>query len=266
MKMNRFCIAVANGAVSLGAHGRLLLSGLLLFVGLSTAQAGEVTLGSNDSGNYNIQLTSYSEIPFQTVVRQRYDYSCGSAALATLLKFHYSIETNEADVFKAMYAVGDQDRIQKLGFSLLDMKKYLASLGYQADGYRLSLAEIGQLGVPAIALIQIGSYKHFVVIKGAIGDQVLVGDPALGLRELPAAEFQKTWNGIAFVVHDQPAGTRPPVFNSAEDWKRWADAHPLTASALAQSITPFLRDLRVIYQVRPNQILPSPFSQQGALP
>ncbi|HEY4078779.1 MAG TPA: C39 family peptidase [Rhizomicrobium sp.] len=266
MQMIRFCIAAASGVVALSVRGRLLLFSLLLLAGQPAAQAGEVTLGNADGGNFNIQLTSYSEIPFQTVVRQRYDYSCGSAALATLLKFHYAIDTNEADVFKAMYAVGDQARIQKLGFSLLDMKKYLASLGYEADGYRLSLAEIGQLGAPAIALVQIGSYKHFVVIKGAIGDQVLVGDPALGLRELPAGEFQKTWNGIAFVVHDQPAGTRPPVFNSAEDWKRWADAHPLAASALAQSITPFLRDLRVIYQVRPNQILPSPFAQQGALP
>jgi len=245
---------------------RILACLLATFAALAVlnvqARAGEVTLGNTDTGNFYIKLVSYSEIPFRTVIRQQFDYSCGSAALATLLRFHYSLHTTEANVFKAMYAVGDQEQIQKVGFSLLDMKKYLASIGYQADGYRVSLAELGQVATPAIALIQIGSYKHFVVIKGVIGDSVLVGDPTLGLREFKAAEFQKVWNGIAFVVHDSPAaGT--PLFNGAEDWQRWADAHPLTAAATIQPMTPFLRDLRVIYQIRPNFNLPSPLAQGG---
>ena len=250
-----------------GRFGRLVVSLLATFAALAAlnvrAWAGEVTLGNTDTGNFYLRLTSYSEIPFRTVIRQQYDYSCGSAALATLLRFHYSLHTNEADVFKAMYAVGDQAQIQKVGFSLLDMKKYLASIGYQADGYRISLAELGQVSTPAIALIQTGSYKHFVVIKGVIGDSVLVGDPALGLREFKAADFQKVWNGIAFLVHDSPAA-RTPIFNGAEDWQRWADFHPLTAATTIQPLTPFLRDLRVIYQIRPNFNLPSPLAQGGS--
>jgi uncharacterized protein len=110
-------------------------------------------------------------------------------------------------------------------------------------------------------LIQIGSYKHFVVIKGVIGDHVLVGDPALGLREYPAQDFEKIWNGTAFLVHEMPASDPTPVFNSADEWKRWADSHPLAAATVIQPLTPFLRDLRVIYQIEPNQILPNLFAQ-----
>lgn len=249
------------------AARRLLLSLLAAFAAMAAlnvrAWAGEVTLGNTDTGNFYIKLVSYSEIPFRTVIRQQYDYSCGSAALATLLRFQYYTHTTEADVFKSMYAVGDQAQIQKVGFSLLDMKKYLASIGYQADGYRVSLAEIAQVGTPAIALIQLGSYKHFVVIKGVIGDSVLVGDPALGLRVFKAEDFQKVWNGIAFVVHDQPAGAQKPVFNGKEDWQRWADSHPLTAATVIQPLAPFLRDLRVIYQIRPNFNLPNQLQVQG---
>ncbi len=232
----------------------------LLFAMFSAqgALAGEVTLGNADTGNYNLRLTSYAEIPFRTVIRQQFDYSCGSAALATLLRFQYGKSIDEAQVFKAMYAVGDQDRIQKLGFSLLDMKKYLASIGYQADGYRISLKDLGEAAVPAIALIQIGSYKHFVVIKGVVGDHVLVGDPAQGLREYSAENFEKSWNGIAFLIHEQPAGDPSPIFNSADEWKKWADAHPLSTAAVNQPLAPLLRDLRVLYQIEPNQILPSP--------
>jgi predicted double-glycine peptidase len=233
----------------------------LLLVALNPAAtwAGEVTLGSADVGKYNLHLTSYSEIPFRTVVRQQFDYSCGSAALATLLRYHYAKNTDESDVFKAMYAVGDQARIQKLGFSLLDMKKYLASIGYQADGYRLSLDKLGEAGEPAIALIQVGSYKHFVVIKGVVSGQVLIGDPARGLQEFSISEFQKSWNGIAFIVHKQPDGESPPVFNSRVEWKKWLDFHPLAAATVVEPLTPFLRDLRVIYQIQPNTVLPSPF-------
>ena len=242
-----------------GELARLLRIVLILMPLSSAVRAGEITLTTAETGNYNLHLTSYAEIPFRTVIRQQFDYSCGSAALATVLRYQYGKTVDEAVVFKAMYAAGDQDRIQKLGFSLLDMKKYLGSIGYVADGYRISLKDLQEAAVPAIALIQIGSYKHFVVIKGVVGDRVLVGDPAQGLRSYSSNEFQKFWNGIAFLIHEQPATDPNPIFNSANEWQRWADAHPLTAATVFQPLTPFLRDLRVTYQIRPNIVLPSPF-------
>lgn len=251
---------MAANAATIRASSRMALAALLLAgSSLWGARAAEVTLGNTDTGNFYLHLVSFAEMPFRTVVRQQFDYSCGSAALATLLRYHYGRDASESQVFKAMYAVGDQARIEKLGFSLLDMKKYLAAAGYKADGYRLSLEDLAKTATPAIALIQIGAYKHFVVIKGVIGDYVLVGDPALGLRELTKKDFIAGWNGIAFLLHDLPEGASQPVFNSAEDWKRWADSHPLAAAVTIQPLSPFLRDLHVIYQIRPFQNLPSPF-------
>src|ERR1700748_3859064 len=144
---------IADTGRGSGTCQRLVLLVLsLLFLALfpRPSRAEEVTLGNQDTGNYNLRLTSYAEIPFRTVIHQQFDYSCGSAALATLLHFQYHKGTNEAEVFKAMYAVGDQDRIQKLGFSLLDMKKYLASIGYQADGFRITLKDMQDAAIPAI--------------------------------------------------------------------------------------------------------------------
>lgn len=97
------------------------------------------------------------------------------------------------------------------------------------------------------------------MIKGVVGDRVLVGDPARGLSSYGADEFGQMWNGIVFLVHEQPANDPDPIFNSAEEWKRWADTHPLLAAAVMQPLSPFLRDLRVIYQIQPNTVLPSPF-------
>jgi predicted double-glycine peptidase len=259
--MTRIAQSLSNkvdlAAVFMRFAAQFLLVCLLLCP--KSASAADIALSTAEAGNYSLHVSSYSEIPFATVIRQKYDYSCGSAALATLLKYHYAYQTDEINVFKFMYDAGDQNRIKKLGFSLLDMKKYLSSLGYYADGYHLSTQELSQTGIPAIALVQIGSYKHFVVIKGIASEHILIGDPASGLREMSSKEFSKIWNGVAFLIHDTPKSNAAAIFNSATEWRRWTEAHPLSAATINIPLTPLLRDLRVIYQIEPNQILPTPF-------
>src|SRR5262245_46400741 len=87
----------------------------------AAALAGQVDVRAGGSG-YRVNVTSLEEQRFATVVRQQHDFSCGSAALATLLTFHYDVDTPEDEVFDAMYAVGDQKSIREVGFSMLDMK------------------------------------------------------------------------------------------------------------------------------------------------
>jgi predicted double-glycine peptidase len=162
------------------------------------------------------EVTSWRDMPFRRVVRQQYDYSCGSAAVATLLTFHYGRPTSEADAFKSMFATGDQSKIRVQGFSMLDMKGFLATRGLPADGYRIPLSEIEKAKSPAIVLIQNGRYKHFVVVKGVRGGMVVMGDPALGERAMTIAEFTKVWNGVVLVVHpDAESG----AFNHKADWE-----------------------------------------------
>jgi uncharacterized protein len=153
---------------------------------------------------------------FLTVIRQGYDFSCGSAALATLLRFHYNDPQTEPSVFMGMWRDGDRAQIRRLGFSLLDMKRYLAARGLAADGYRVDLAQIAKARVPGIALINTDGYKHFVVVKGIEAGRVLLGDPALGLRHVDVRTFAKMWNGIYFVLNTPP---KPGVvFSSADEW------------------------------------------------
>jgi predicted double-glycine peptidase len=114
------------------------------------------------------------EIPFRTVVRQRYDFSCGSAALATLLTYHYAQPTNETMTFSSMWKHGDQEAIRKAGFSMLDMRNYLGSVGLRAEGFRFDIEDFKKVRRPGIALMNLNGYKHFVVIKGITNNSVLV--------------------------------------------------------------------------------------------
>ena len=101
-----------------------------------------------------------------------------------------------------MWQNGDREQIRRLGFSLLDMKRYLNARGIRAEGYVVTLDDVARTRVPGIALIDVRGYRHFVVIKGVEGGKVLVGDPSLGIRLIDVDSFKSSWNGILFAMVD----------------------------------------------------------------
>jgi uncharacterized protein len=189
----------------------------LLCLAAQPANAGPAYINLGGGGEYSLQVKSLVESRFRNVVRQRYDYSCGSAAIATLLTHHYDYPIDEMDVLQAMFENGDQEKIRKEGFSMLDMKDYLTTLGYEVNGYRESLSKLSAVGIPAIVLINRKGYMHFVVVKGVSKEKVAVGDPTLGLRIYDRDDFEKMWNGILFVVlNDKHIAKKS--FNVADNW------------------------------------------------
>lgn len=158
--------------------------------------------GIAGGGNFNVSVKSFAEMKFKTVYKQQFDYSCGSAALSSLLAFHYNDKVNEQSVFIDMFQHGDQEKIKQLGFSLLDMKNYLERRGYRSDGFKINLDQLITANSPAITIINTEGYLHFVIIKGVTAQSVLVGDPAKGVSIIPRDKFEKMWeNGILFVIH-----------------------------------------------------------------
>lgn len=201
-----------------------LLAALILLLP-QAAPAGSSTSVVGAAGDtYTLKLTSLKEARFRNTIRQKYDFSCGSAAVATLLTYQYDYPVNEQTAFEQMYANGDKEKIHKEGFSLLDIKRYLAENGFDADGFRVPLEKLEEANLPAIALIDVKGYHHFVVIKGVRDGRVLVGDPALGTRAIPIDKFKTTWkSGLVFVIHNR---RNLAVFNSPNDW-RVAPSAPL---------------------------------------
>ena len=198
----------------------LLPFGLLAACALGAAPArAESSLPIlTGSGYFNVNVTSFKGARFKNVVRQQYDFSCGSAAMATVLTYQYGRPTTEATVFEDMYQRGDKAKIHAEGFSLLDMKGYLNRIGYRAEGFRVGLDKLAEATVPAIVLINTKGYLHFVVIKGLSDDAVLIADPALGNKIVPRTEFERMWNGLVFVVLDDSERAKA-FFNLAKEWQ-----------------------------------------------
>ncbi len=171
---------------------------------------------------------------FRFVIQQEHDYSCGSAALATLLTYHYQIPKTEKEVFVSMFDVGDQQRIQREGFSLADMQKYLHSVGLRSNGFNVTLAQLVEANIPAITLINTNGYRHFVVIKGISATNVLIGDPALGVKSYTVAEFEKIWIPIAFIVEER-------IETARENYGRKKEWNLMVKSPIGSALSP--RDL-----------------------
>ena len=166
----------------------------------STAFAGSVMV-PGIGGDVQVNVTSFESRRFDSVMRQQYDFSCGSAAVASLLSFHYQDRVTEHDVFIEMLALADEQKVRQNGFSMLDMKRYLEARGYQADGFRMPLTGLKEkVRLPMIVLLDIDGFRHFVLIKGISDSEVLVGDPARGLKVYSYSRFSEYWNGTAFVI------------------------------------------------------------------
>jgi predicted double-glycine peptidase len=200
-----------------------LLTGAL---GASASPAGRVEIPVQSGGAFSVPVVSMKEQRFQKTLHQQYDFSCGSAALATLLTHHYNFPVSEQDVFAEMFASGDQAKIKTEGFSLLDIKNYLANHGFDADGYVAELDKLSVAKVPAIVLVKEQGYYHFVVVKGLRDGRVLIGDPSTGTRAISRNKFAEIWaNNILFVIKNK---LEIAQFNADRDWQG-APASPIAA-------------------------------------
>lgn len=203
-------------------NNRALSAVLLAGLCAMGARAGSVDLPVQISGAYKVPVTSLKEGRFAAMVRQQYDFSCGAAAVSSLLTYHYRFPVNEQGVFEAMFALGDAEKIKREGFSLLDMKRYLEAHGFEANGYHATIDKLVGVGVPAIALINERGYNHFVVIKGVRDERMLIGDPSGGTKMMPRSKFESVWvNGILFVITNRKDLA---AFNTAADWRVAAQA------------------------------------------
>lgn len=166
------------------------------------AQSPQIWLGQTAEGAriMPVAVTNWQDRKFIGLVRQRTDFSCGAAVMATIFNEAFGRSTTESQVLVNMLKIADPDIVREKGFSLLDMKNYARSIGMEAEGYRLDYARLESLGLPVIALLDIKGYKHFVVVRKTFGDRVSVGDPALGNRIMTRSAFETAWNDVAFVV------------------------------------------------------------------
>jgi predicted double-glycine peptidase len=162
-------------------------------------------------------VKSLLEMRHEHVVMQKFDLSCGAAALATLLNYQHGDPVSERDVAKEL--IRREEYLQnpalvniRQGFSLLDLKRYVEQRGYDGIGYgKLTLEDLIERA-PVMVPIHTHGYNHFVIFRGLWGARVLLADPAWGNRTMPVDAFEQMWldypdfGKVGFVVTRSEGG------------------------------------------------------------
>lgn len=205
-----------------------VLAAFLIFIGLYTGfqtireiPENELVITTDAAGRVKVRdtVTSIEAINKANIVRQEYDYSCGSAALATLLNYRFGEDFEERQVIQGLLRHGDSEKIaRRRAFSLLDMKQFVGVLGYKGVGYKAAYEDLATMKRPCLLPIKIFEYRHFTVFRGIYKDHVILADPWRGNISLAKDAFLERWyQNVIFVVYPEGAKEIPLLALKEED-------------------------------------------------
>ena len=149
-------------------------------------------------------IRTLKDIRGEGVVKQKWDMSCGAAALSTLLTYEFKDNTPESAIVVWILHRVDPIRVRtRGGFSLLDLKRFAQARGYSAEGYTgMSIEELAQQKTAVIVPIRVKGFDHFIVVRRISEGRLDVADPGFGNLTMTVDHFQSIWKeGIVFVVH-----------------------------------------------------------------
>ena len=209
---------IARGARAAGRRGLLALGALVAWTGVGWCADAHVVVRSG-AARLEIGVSSLRAQRDAGVVKQRYDYSCGSASLATLLTYGLNDPVDEEALLRTLLEPLSPDELaalHKKGLSLFDLQQLAQKRGHKAQGFRIHRSQLAKLSHPVIVFIKPRGYEHFAVFRGLRDDRVHLADPSLGNVRMPLYRFLDMWadesgRGVIFAV-ERAGGDWPERF------------------------------------------------------
>ena len=172
---------------------------------------------------FSVFVRNAKEIRTSGVILQQRDFSCGAAALATVLNKFWGENTNETALLVAIATTLSRAELEeriKNGLTLTDLKRVCDRFGYTTVLGKLTVDKLADIKVPLIVGITVNDYDHFVVVRGADSKFVYLADPAVGRMRVPLEEFAQQWQKNAVLVVVKPKAQipkNPPVAVTDEE-------------------------------------------------
>jgi len=133
-------------------------------------------------------------------VRQFDEEDCGAACLATVAKSH-GITLPQGVIRDAVGTTSN-------GTTLLGLRRGAEQLGFRARAARAPERFLDALDEVPLPLICHWDGQHWVVLHQINKDELLIADPAVGLRRLNRERFLQHWNdGVVLLLEPDPART-----------------------------------------------------------
>lgn len=155
------------------------------------------------------QVKTWKELQEKNIVMQKYDYSCGAASLATLMRYYFQEDVTEQsllDEIERIFSAEEISIIEDKGLSFLELEKISQAKGYQTASVRLNFSALRELSGPVLVYVQPNGYKHFAILRGVVEDRVFLADPSRGNIRMSVYEFGKEWKGETLVLGKEGFG------------------------------------------------------------
>lgn len=195
-------------------------AGVLLLLTLTGCMSTVYTPGEGEepyvrppNRRWAMQVTSWQSLKTANVVMQQEDYSCGAACLATIGRYYWGDPVTEQMFLDILIKNLDTEELRDRlanGLSMTDLRLTAVDYGYVSTIARVSLSQLRASTIPVIVRIEVRGFEHFVVVRGFIGDEVVIADPIRGNLNVPVDEFLQQWtDGAILIVAKRNAGPQP---------------------------------------------------------
>ncbi|MEN4007311.1 MAG: C39 family peptidase [Methanobacteriaceae archaeon] len=147
-------------------------------------------VSENDTTGAENVTTAIPQIDTSGIVMQSTDYSCGPAALATVLQ-NMGINATEGDL-KVLAGTNNET-----GTSLYSLVRAAQSKGVNAVGMRLSVDDLKRNHIVHVVL---NGTPHYSVVREVSENSVRLADPSLGNIVMTREEFNEIYTGHTLVI------------------------------------------------------------------
>lgn len=159
---------------------------------------------------FGIEPVPYVYLKTRNIVMQQRDYSCGAAALATMMRYYWRQDVEEIDVLKVIEAMLTKeelkDRVEN-GLSIADLRRAAVKLGYQSAIGKMTIEKLTESKIPVIVALKQKDFNHFVVVRAFQGSYVYLADPIRGNVRMLVADFSDQWIENTLLVVVKPGKT-----------------------------------------------------------
>lgn len=167
-----------------------------------------------------LPLSTMRDVRYEGVVAQTDWYTCGPAAVATLLRYYYGMDVDEQAALKVALDVSEELGLNvETGISALALVRTLEHFGVRTLGYELTAGALADYfrrgGLPVIIHVT-QPEQHYVVAVGMVGEYILIADPSWGRRIERWTEYavDKQFSGVTLVA--LPSDKQTPLVSSAQ--------------------------------------------------
>jgi len=160
--------------------------------GLSYALFSSSCISVSDSPNSLVPHVGR----FTSVVQQKLDYSCGAAALATILTYSMKRPISEDQILvmlKQHRHLSGLNYLEENGISLRELEHIAKTLGYKAGWRKILPIHLSKIAPPLIVFTSPEGQSHFSVLVAIYENNVYLADPTLGNIKMSLQDFIAIW-------------------------------------------------------------------------